>query len=1544
MKSRAKRSAPVAFLLLFAALLGMARGQEPLTIHASVPDGPAAAGATAGILVQITNRTGAAAGGVAFSMDLPTGLVLANPSTAGNVCDAMSVTAAPGTTNFAFSGGAVPANSTCAFTVNVMAGPTGDYRITTGEATSDIGTACPSATVLSVKTDDVLLGSALEATVEDTRVTFDLLLENLDAADITELSALIDLDAALGFQNYRVVTPPSLLDGPTTISANTDFDGAADQQLIRQSEGNGREADEYSLEAGGTVHIQFAVDVVDVTDSGSGIGNFEAQAEVSGRASDGVTEDLSDEGSVANPGGPGNDDPTAFSIGVNPAIGAAQSIRLFSESSQPRFQLLYAVENLGEADVTDVSVVHDLDSIFGAGNYSFTGPRRSEIVQNGARMSLNPAFNGSSDVNLFLPGGALSPGERVVVTVEITVNNVTDQGFGLGVYQSQFSATANSITGPNLSDLSDAGLLPDTDGDGVADEAGENDPLIIAVASKLGVATDVSVTGTTATLDYYLEVFGPADFSDLSLVENLDNVFGSGNYTVDDVLLIDDPGTIGIEMDFDGSENVQLLAANSTLAAGETAQIRVVVSLSRIVNQGAGLGAYTSDAVVSGTQFDNIVTIDTTTAGTDPDPNGNGIPDEVGENGGSMFTATFDAIVGGAHTAMVAGNRVTFDIYLENLGSQTATALLLPFDLDEILGEGNYDIVTAPAFVDDPGTIILNGSFDGSDTPGILSAGSTLAVGDTAQVRLEVDITTIIDPLEEGPGVYESQFSIIATDSSGLLATDLSTEGTEPDPNSNGDPTEDSTENVPTPFIVGESSLGLSLRSDVDGTEVIYTYTLQNLGDVPISDITLQNPLNSVFGSGNYSIQQQPTLIEGPDTLFLSPQYFGFSVFDRVIVGGSIAAGETIRLTTRINVSTVTDQGNGFGIYNNQLTVYGQNLDGAVSDLSDDGLFPDSNGNGTADDADESDPTATIIGDEARIGLAESATPNGTSVDLDIFLENLGGSTLSNLSLEKNLDDVFGAGNYSVTSAPSFVDDPGTIALNGGYDGSTDTQLFSAGSTLVALDTATIRIGIDVTTPTDRGFGFGNYRSQSQVSAQAPLGSLAFDISDSGTNPDPNDNGIAFEGGENDPLSFSTLTSNIGVALAASVDGREVTFDYTLSNLGDVTLSNLSVPHDLDAVFGAGNYTVTVPPFFPGTFRNLELNTAYNGSSDTQLIGGGTLGAGATERFRIVVRVDSVTDQGSGAGMYTTQVSASGDGSLGMVADTSDDGDETDPDGNGQADGTGEDDSTTFSLQGSVGDLVWNDINGNGVFDGGEPGIQGVTVFIDLNTDGALDPDEPSATSDASGAYTIPNLMAGSYSVRFDPSSVPSGFTPTGGDLPLAVTIGLGENFDAADFGFVGPQGPMVLNLTGRPDLRIGEKRNPNSHKGDNDYGGGQKLNVKTTKRSVRIFFSLENDGNATDRIVTEAKGLSSRNFRIQIRDLGGGNATGAFLRNGYASDLESGAQTNFQLKATKKSSGSSTLRSRIEADSNLSPGTKDQIKFKFRFREKKTRKPTSLF
>lgn len=107
----------------------------------------------------------------------------------------------------------------------------------------------------------------------------------------------------------------------------------------------------------------------------------------------------------------------------------------------------------------------------------------------------------------------------------------------------------------------------------------------------------------------------------------------------------------------------------------------------------------------------------------------------------------------------------------------------------------------------------------------------------------------------------------------------------------------------------------------------------------------------------------------------------------------------------------------------------------------------------------------------------------------------------------------------------------------------------------------------------------------------------------------------------------------------------------------------------------------------------------------------------------------------------------------------------------------------------------WNDLNRNGLWDGGEPGLPGVRIYLDLNNNNAWNAgepfvftsgDNPATCADETGCYCFYNLRPGNYIVR---EVIPAGFIIT---FPANNThqfyLNPGEKRDGVNFGNARPQ------------------------------------------------------------------------------------------------------------------------------------------------------------
>ena len=121
-----------------------------------------------------------------------------------------------------------------------------------------------------------------------------------------------------------------------------------------------------------------------------------------------------------------------------------------------------------------------------------------------------------------------------------------------------------------------------------------------------------------------------------------------------------------------------------------------------------------------------------------------------------------------------------------------------------------------------------------------------------------------------------------------------------------------------------------------------------------------------------------------------------------------------------------------------------------------------------------------------------------------------------------------------------------------------------------------------------------------------------------------------------------------------------------------------------------------------------------------------------------------------------------------------------------------------FVKPASVGDYTWMDVNRDGIQDGDEPALPGVTVTLTYE-DGSAVTDASgnvvtAKTSDANGKYSFENLLPGGYKVSFQAPAGYEATTSEAGDdraadsngASASVTVAQGQTDDMIDFGAVG--------------------------------------------------------------------------------------------------------------------------------------------------------------
>lgn len=185
---------------------------------------------------------------------------------------------------------------------------------------------------------------------------------------------------------------------------------------------------------------------------------------------------------------------------------------------------------------------------------------------------------------------------------------------------------------------------------------------------------------------------------------------------------------------------------------------------------------------------------------------------------------------------------------------------------------------------------------------------------------------------------------------------------------------------------------------------------------------------------------------------------------------------------------------------------------------------------------------------------------------------------------------------------------------------------------------------------------------------------------------------------------------------------------------------------------------------------------------------------------------------------------------------------------------------------GSIGDFVWKDLNGDGQQDPGEPGIPNVTVklYQGNNTSG---PVLATTVTDVDGFYFFTGLSAGTYSVVVDTNSPNlANTTPTATNAvdvpptedsnpnPAVVTLPLNTSKDTSiDFGF-------VPNPTGKIGNFVWKDNNRNGIQDPGEPGiNNVTVTLKDPYGNVLATTTTANNG------MYQFIGLTAGNYVVQV-------------------------------------------------------------------------------
>ena len=729
-------------------------------------------------------------------------------------------------------------------------------------------------------------------------------------------------------------------------------------------------------------------------------------------------------------------------------------------------------------------------------------------------------------------------------------------------------------------------------------------------------------------------------------------------------------------------------------------------------------------------------------------------------------------------------------------------------------------------------------------TLGTLSVNTPLADGDDI-VFTFADTTTVDADGDTTNNSFTIQVTaLVTTTASNVQEQDLTNEASmQFDDPAGGDPivTEDPTDptiHVVEPQITTVKDVADSADAGTDaspGETLTYTARFTNTGHSTAYEVTADDilPAGVTYNTASATISDSSGLLSAADvTSSVSGNTVSFSSSDG---GWDIAVGGYVEIQYTVTVMAAGFQG---GNHVNTIDADWSSQNGTdpyERTYDDSGTSP-VDGDQDADNAAFTVVATASLGDTVFFDAAGDGGPFDAAsgdvgisgVDVTISADVDGDGTPEFTQTVRTDAD----GRYEFTNLAAF--DNYVISVDPATSGGVNpTDLTAAGfhqtydldEGTVALDNTATSISLTSGQHrTDIDFG---YTGQNSVGDTVWFDVDGDGVQDDGTTGTPAEDGIG----------------GLTVTLTADIDGDGVD-EYTATTTTDEH-GHYSFDH-----LPAGDYDITVTP--PAGSTPTYDQDGGTGSPDNTTpftlgadqdrddIDFGIQGTGSIGDY-VWYDADADSNQNDGihAGLAGVTVTLSGDidgdGTTDYTATTTtaDDGsysfdhllggtytitvDDTtlpggssnwhqtyDEDGTGSANtvdhvlAAGSNDDTVdfgYTGTGSLGDTVWYDVNNNGVQEGTELGLAGVTVTISADVDGdGVDEYTDTAVTDAGGNYHFDHLPAADYTISVATGTLPAGATPTydldsatsSPDSTTLYTLGVGENTDRVDFGYTG--------------------------------------------------------------------------------------------------------------------------------------------------------------
>ena len=612
---------------------------------------------------------------------------------------------------------------------------------------------------------------------------------------------------------------------------------------------------------------------------------------------------------------------------------------------------------------------------------------------------------------------------------------------------------------------------------------------------------------------------------------------------------------------------------------------------------------------------------------------------------------------------------ITYKLLVKNNGSLLLNNVVLRDTLTKVFkAPATFTVVATPS-KNAASNLLLNSAFNGSTDTRLTLPGSTLAVGQTDTLKFTVNLKP--DTLKTFANTAVVSGTGTLTSGTTETVTDLSNTGLNPDapgtnPTNLNIDTKDSSL-TEAPCIGVALYVKDTIRQADNSYNIIYKAIIKNCGNIILNNIQVCDTLSKTFTSPAVAkLVGKPTVNLG-SLLKVDTAYNGISQTCMLLSTSQLVPNKIDTLTWIVNVNL----NNNKGPFRNTVIVTAKTPSGKnISDTSNSGIDPNPVGN-----------TPTVINFNnlpgAIIGISKSVSNpilvEGTSNTYDVTftfkVKNYGKVAFTGVQVQDNLSVVFGDSvkidSVKVTASEGFT-------ANTHYTGrgSLINLLVDSLSTLAVNTEKSITLFIRLTNSSSKS----TYENYALAIGQYPDNKFVDDLSNTGINPDPDNNGDprnnsigtpVIIGGSGGPI----LNTTLGIAKSAKVDSLKnadgsynVAYTIIVKNYSTKTFTNVQLSDSLGKVFADSAEFVVVGKPILNKGSQLKVDSTFNGRTITTMLiaENSSLAAGASDTLSFNLRLLSSK---KGDATYSNSVTGSANDGTSDLKDISQSGLNPDPDG-----------------------------------------------------------------------------------------------------------------------------------------------------------------------------------------------------------------------------------------------------------------------------------------